>query len=30
MVGAGAGSYFAALWVLGFRLSDFSKRAGAD
>jgi len=26
IVVAGAGSYFAALWVLGFRLSDFSHR----
>ena len=27
IVAAGAGTYFAALWLLGFRLGDFSKRA---
>jgi putative peptidoglycan lipid II flippase len=27
VVAAGAGTYFAALWILGFRLRDFSRRA---
>jgi putative peptidoglycan lipid II flippase len=30
IVPAGAGSYFAALWVTGFRLADFSKREAGD
>jgi putative peptidoglycan lipid II flippase len=28
IVAAGAASYFATLWLLGFRLADFSRRAG--
>jgi putative peptidoglycan lipid II flippase len=27
MVLLGAGSYFACLWLLGFRLGDFARRA---
>ncbi len=27
LVGAGAGSYFATLWLLGFRMKDFKRRA---
>ena len=27
LVGLGAGVYFATLWILGFRLKDFKRRA---
>lgn len=30
LVVAGAGSYFAALWLLGFRPADFSRRGSVD